>query len=51
VERRQLVFAGRHPAESTPPVSWHLEALRQAAYAEVGLIWRGARDAAVTGVR
>jgi SAM-dependent methyltransferase len=51
VERRRRVFARRHTGESTPPVSWHLEALRQAGYAEVGLTWRGARDAAVTGVR
>lgn len=51
VERRREVFADRHGDESTPPVSWHLDALRRAGYVEVGLIWRGARDAAVTGVR
>jgi SAM-dependent methyltransferase len=51
MERRRKVFADRHGDESTPPVSWHLDALRRAGYVEVGLIWRGARDAAVTGVR
>lgn len=51
VEQRRRVFAGRHAAEFLPPVSWHLEALRKAGYAEVGITWRGASDAAVTGVR
>jgi SAM-dependent methyltransferase len=51
VERRRQVFAGRHGEESTPDVSWHLDALRAAGFAEVGITWRGARDAAVTGVR
>jgi SAM-dependent methyltransferase len=51
VALRQKVFADRHAAEFNPTVSWHLRALREAGYAEVGLTWRGARDAAVTGVR
>jgi SAM-dependent methyltransferase len=51
VEQRRKVFADRHATEWNPPLSWHLDALRTAGYAEAGLVWRGARDAAVTGVR
>jgi SAM-dependent methyltransferase len=47
---RGKVFDGRH-SDFEPPVSWHLDALRAAGYAEAGLIWRGASDAAVTGIR
>jgi SAM-dependent methyltransferase len=51
VEERRKVFTSEHSAEFTPPLSWHLDALRTAGYAEAGLVWRGARDAAVAGVR
>lgn len=47
---RKKVFADRHGTDFEPPVSWHLEALRAAGYAEAGQIWRGLRDAAVAGV-
>ncbi|MGN9906788.1 class I SAM-dependent methyltransferase [Phytohabitans sp. LJ34] len=50
IERKRL-FTEHHSSEWTPPVSWHLEALRAAGYAEIGLVWRGARDAAVAGVK
>jgi trans-aconitate methyltransferase len=50
VERRRQIFSDRH-GESTPNVSWHLDALRAAGFAEVGITWRGAVDAAVTAVR
>ncbi|MEJ3748712.1 class I SAM-dependent methyltransferase [Actinomycetes bacterium KLBMP 9797] len=50
VAERKKVFAESHSAEWTPPVSWHLDALRAAGYAEVGLVWRGALDAAVAAV-
>ncbi|GAA4449385.1 class I SAM-dependent methyltransferase [Phytohabitans houttuyneae] len=49
IERKRL-FTEHHSSEWTPPVSWHVEALRAAGYAEVGLVWRGARDAAVAAV-
>lgn len=49
-ERRQ-VFSGEHSSETDKPASWHIDTLRAAGYAEAGLIWRGARDAAVVGVR
>jgi SAM-dependent methyltransferase len=51
ITQRERAFAGQPAAEFMPPVSWHLQTLRDAGFAEVGLIWRGARDAAVTGVR
>jgi SAM-dependent methyltransferase len=49
IERKRL-FTEHHSSEWTPPVSWHVETLRAAGYAEVGLVWRGARDAAVAAV-
>jgi SAM-dependent methyltransferase len=51
VEQRRTVFAGRHSAEFLPAVGWHLDALRAAGFAEVGLVWRGAQDAAVAALR
>ena len=51
VREREEIFAGRHSSESYPAVSWHLDALRWAGYAECGLIWRGGQDAAVIAVR
>jgi SAM-dependent methyltransferase len=51
IERKRLFSTEHHSAEWTPPVSWHLEALRAAGYAEVGLVWRGTRDAAVAAVK
>jgi SAM-dependent methyltransferase len=50
VADRRRAFGDGEPAESQPPLSWHLDALRAAGYAEAGLIWRGAADAAITGV-
>jgi SAM-dependent methyltransferase len=51
VAERRAVFADRDHTESDPPVSWHLDALRAAGYAEVGLVWRRASDAAFAAVR
>lgn len=52
MEQRKRVFDREHGAsEWAPAVSWHLAALRAAGYVEVGLVWRGARDAAVAAVR
>lgn len=48
---RAKVFAERHPEETLPPVSWHLQTLRDAGFSEVGIIWRGGNDAAAVGVR
>jgi trans-aconitate methyltransferase len=51
VERRRAVFADRDHTEWNPPASWHVSALREAGYAEVGTLWRGASDAAVVAIR
>ncbi|GAB7038048.1 MULTISPECIES: class I SAM-dependent methyltransferase [Catenuloplanes] len=51
VEERNRLFPGDHHQEWLPPASWHVRALRDAGFTEAGLIWRGAQDAAVVGVR
>lgn len=51
VRRRHEIYPSGHSPEWTPPVSWHLDALRAAGFSEVGLIWRRGTDAAVAGVR
>jgi trans-aconitate methyltransferase len=51
VAERTRVFADKHSSESEEPVSWHLAALTAAGFTETGIVWRGARDAAVVGVR
>ncbi|HEX7747103.1 MAG TPA: class I SAM-dependent methyltransferase [Micromonosporaceae bacterium] len=51
VKRRWEIYPTGHSPEWTPPVSWHLDALHAAGFAEVGLVWRGGTDAAVAGVR
>jgi len=50
VAERKRLFAD-HVTDWNPPVSWHLNALREAGYREVGLVWRGTRDAAVAALR
>jgi trans-aconitate methyltransferase len=49
--QRASTYPTGHAAEWNPPVSWHLDALRSAGYAEVGILWRGKADAAVAAVR
>lgn len=51
IPQRQAVFADGHSAETTPNVSWHVQALRAAGFVEAGIVWRGARDAAVAAIR
>ena len=51
VAERALRFGETVSHEFAGPVSWHVDALRAAGYGEVGLIWRGGLDAAVTAVR
>jgi SAM-dependent methyltransferase len=48
---RATAFADRHPEETLPPVGWHVDAMRDAGYREVGLLWRGGTDAAIIGVK
>lgn len=49
--QRAVVHPKGASAEHLPPLSWHLEALREAGFAEAGTLWRGGPDAAVAGVR
>ncbi|RIV41258.1 class I SAM-dependent methyltransferase [Micromonospora radicis] len=51
VRQRHAIYPTGHSPEWNPPVSWHLEALSKAGFAEVGTLWRGGPDAAVVAVR
>ena len=51
IEQRKQIFAGGHANSEDRTVSWHLDALRQAGFSEVGTTWRGGRDAAATAIR
>ncbi|MFD2078844.1 Methyltransferase domain-containing protein [Actinopolymorpha cephalotaxi] len=52
VAERDAIFAASHgSSESMPPYTTHLDYLRAAGFAEVGLVWRGLTDAAFAAVR
>ncbi|WP_433528790.1 class I SAM-dependent methyltransferase [Micromonospora sp. CA-263727] len=51
VRQRHQIYPSGHSPEWTPPVSWHLGALSDAGFAEVGTLWRGGADAAVVALR
>jgi SAM-dependent methyltransferase len=54
VAERDARFAergGSAHTESSMPSAWHIATLRDAGYAEAGLVWRGLTDAVVVGVR
>ncbi|NGM16319.1 class I SAM-dependent methyltransferase [Verrucosispora sp. WMMA2044] len=50
VRQRHAIYPTGHSPEWTPPISWHLTALTDAGFTEVGTLWRGAADAAVIAV-
>jgi trans-aconitate methyltransferase len=50
-EREHIYPAEHHSTEWTPPAGWHVDALRDAGFAEAVVLWRGGADAAVIGVR
>lgn len=50
-EQRREAFIDRHHGDHTPPVEWHLAALREAGFHETGVVWRSAADAIVCGAR
>ena len=51
VERR-AVFTASYPTEEfSPPADWHVTALHDAGFAEVGVVWRSGAGAIVAGVR
>jgi len=51
IQQRKQIFEGGHANSEDRTVTWHLNALRTAEFSEVGTVWRGARDAAVTAIR
>jgi SAM-dependent methyltransferase len=51
LEQRRKVFSGGHAADTDEPITWHVGALRTAGFSEVGVVWRGGRDAAVAALR
>ncbi|BCJ56745.1 class I SAM-dependent methyltransferase [Micromonospora endophytica] len=50
VRQRHAIYPAGHSPEWNPPVSWHLNALTEAGFTEVGTLWRGGTDAAVVAV-
>ncbi|GIJ09384.1 class I SAM-dependent methyltransferase [Micromonospora andamanensis] len=50
VRQRHAIYPSGHSPEWTPPASWHLTALRDAGFTEVGTLWRGGTDAAVVAI-
>jgi SAM-dependent methyltransferase len=52
VVRRRQVFGTSYPTEEfSPPVDWHITALRDAGFGEVGVTWRSGSGAVVAGIR
>ena len=50
--RRQAVFETTYPTEEfSPPANWHIAALRDAGFAEAGLVWRSGSAAVIAAVR
>jgi SAM-dependent methyltransferase len=50
LRERESVFAGRTPAEFTPPETWHRQAAREAGFREAGVVWRRGAHAAVCAI-
>jgi len=51
-EERRVVFPTSYPAEEfSPPAEWHIAALRDAGFAEAGVVWRSGTGAVVAAVR
>jgi SAM-dependent methyltransferase len=52
VEQRRAVFETTYPSgEFSPPADWHITALRDAGFAEAGLVWRSGPAAVIAAVR
>jgi SAM-dependent methyltransferase len=50
-ERATLFGGDAHPSSFSPPDTWHVDALRDAGFAEVGMAWRSGTDAIVAAIR
>jgi SAM-dependent methyltransferase len=52
VTQRCAVFETTYPTEEfSPPADWHIAALRDAGFAEAGLVWRSGPAAVIAAVR
>jgi trans-aconitate methyltransferase len=52
VAQRRAVFETTYPTEEfSPPADWHITALRDAGFAEAGLVWRSGQAAVIAAVR
>ena len=50
--QRHAVFPSNYPTEEfSPPADWHIAALREAGFADVGVVWRSGMGAVVAAVR
>jgi hypothetical protein len=50
--QRHAVFETSYPTEEfSPPADWHMAALRNAGFTEVGVVWRSGAGAVVAAVR
>lgn len=51
-EQRRAVFPTNYPTEEfSPPAEWHMAALREAGFAEAGVVWRSGLGAVVAALR
>jgi len=52
VAQRRAVFETTYPSEEfSPPADWHIAAMRDAGFAEAGVVWRSGPAAVVAAVR
>jgi trans-aconitate methyltransferase len=51
VAERNMLFSGSHAKEFTPPVDWHLAALRASGFSEATVVWRIFDDAIVAALK
>lgn len=50
--QRREVFGTNYPTEEfSPPADWHIAALREAGFAEAGVVWRSSTGAVVAAIR
>jgi O-methyltransferase involved in polyketide biosynthesis len=51
IAERRTVFTSNYPTEEfSPPADWHIAALREAGFTEVGVVWRSGTGAVVAAV-
>ncbi|PWK48279.1 class I SAM-dependent methyltransferase [Actinoplanes xinjiangensis] len=50
LDERRAVFAGRVPAEFTPPADWHRSAALRSGFEQAGVVWRWGAHAALAAI-